>query len=37
VIYKGTGEYSKVAELKQQLLGALYELGPSMESKILNL
>ncbi|MCM4153273.1 tetratricopeptide repeat protein [Arenibacter sp. N53] len=37
VIYKATGEYSKVEELKTELLGAIYELGPSMESKIMNL
>lgn len=36
-IYKATGNYSKLLELKQELLGAIYELGPSMESKILNL
>ena len=36
-IYKATGNYSELLELKQELLGAIYELGPSMESKILNL
>ena len=36
-IYKATGEYSKVEELKAELLGAIYELGPAMESKILSL
>jgi tetratricopeptide (TPR) repeat protein len=36
-IYKATGAYSKVAELKQELLGAIYELGPTKENKILNL
>lgn len=36
-IYKAAGEYSKLAEIKEELLGAIYELGPSMESKILNL
>ncbi|MCK0146984.1 hypothetical protein MWU78_15105 [Arenibacter sp. F26102] len=36
-IYKAQGEYTKVKELKNELLGATYELGPSMESKIMNL
>ncbi|MBC8767936.1 hypothetical protein H4O18_08030 [Arenibacter sp. BSSL-BM3] len=36
-IYKAKGEYSKVKELKNELLGATYELGPSMENKIINL
>lgn len=36
-IYKASGEYSKVKEIKRELLGAIYELGPSMESKILKL
>jgi tetratricopeptide (TPR) repeat protein len=36
-IYKATGAHSKVAELKQDLMGAIYELGPSMENKILSL
>ncbi|MCK0190137.1 CDC27 family protein [Arenibacter sp. F20364] len=36
-IYKATGNYCKLSELKRELLGSIYELGPSMESKILNL
>ncbi|MCM4171431.1 tetratricopeptide repeat protein [Arenibacter sp. TNZ] len=36
-IYKASGEYLKVKELKNELMGAIYELGPAMESKIINL
>ncbi|MGJ8659481.1 MAG: tetratricopeptide repeat protein [Cellulophaga fucicola] len=33
-IYKAVGNTQKVKELKQELSGAIYELGPNMESKI---
>lgn len=33
-IYKANGEISKVKELKEELLGAAYELGPDMANKI---
>lgn len=36
-IYKANGTKIKVAELKEELLGAIYELGPTKESQILNL
>nr|WP_298925150.1 tetratricopeptide repeat protein [uncultured Allomuricauda sp.] len=36
-IYKASGTKIKVAELKEELLGAIYELGPNKESQILNL
>ncbi len=36
-IYKANGIEEEVSALKQELLGALYELGPNSEPKILNL
>jgi tetratricopeptide (TPR) repeat protein len=33
-IYKANGKMSKVNELKKELLGAAYELGPDMANKI---
>lgn len=36
-IYKANGNYKKVKELKQELVGAIYELGPVKESQILSL
>ena len=36
-ILKASGEQEKARELKSELLGALYELGPSGEAKIRNL
>ncbi|WP_036385642.1 tetratricopeptide repeat protein [Muricauda sp. MAR_2010_75] len=36
-IYKANGNLDKVRELKQELKGAAYELGPVKESQILNL
>jgi tetratricopeptide (TPR) repeat protein len=33
-IYKANGEMAKVAKLKEELLGASYELGPVMENEI---
>lgn len=36
-IYKANGNLDKVKELKQELKGAAYELGPVKESQILNL
>jgi tetratricopeptide (TPR) repeat protein len=36
-IYKAVGALDKVAKLKGELLGAIYELGPTMESQIKNL
>jgi len=36
-VYKANGEYKKVQELKQELTGAIYELGPVKEHHILSL
>jgi len=36
-IYKANGATEKVQELKGELIGAIYELGPSMEKQIQNL
>ncbi|UII79080.1 lipopolysaccharide assembly protein LapB [Flagellimonas sp. CMM7] len=36
-IYKANGNKTRVVELKQVLLGAIYELGPTKENQILNL
>ncbi len=36
-IYKANGLDSKVSVLKEELLGAIYELGPTKEGQILNL
>lgn len=36
-IYKANGATEKVKELKGELLGAIYELGPTMEKNIQNL
>ncbi len=36
-VYKANGKTKKVKEIKNELLGAIYELGPSMESNITNL
>lgn len=36
-IYKAAGEKDKVVLLKKELMGAIYELGPSMEDKIVRL
>lgn len=36
-IYKAAGKTKQVAELKSELSGAVYELGPSMEDKIARL
>ncbi|PWL38454.1 hypothetical protein DKG77_09320 [Flagellimonas aquimarina] len=36
-IYKANGIRTKVEELKQELLGAIYELGPNKEDEILGL
>ncbi|MRI00009.1 hypothetical protein GH721_05610 [Kriegella sp. EG-1] len=36
-VYKAVGYSDKVSELKKELTGAFYELGPLMESKILSL
>lgn len=36
-IYKEAGKENKVRELKEELLGAVYELGPLMENRIANL
>lgn len=33
-VYKANGEFEKVNVLKQDLLGAIYELGPGMEKNI---
>lgn len=33
-IYKAFGKYEKVKPLKEELLGSLYELGPTMKEKI---
>ncbi|WP_343485925.1 hypothetical protein [Allomuricauda sp. d1] len=36
-VYKANREFEKVTALKQELMGAVYELGPSSEAEILNL
>ena len=36
-IYKAIGEIDKVSPLKEELLASIYELGPTMEEKILKL
>ncbi|MHA7830775.1 MAG: tetratricopeptide repeat protein [Flagellimonas sp.] len=36
-IYKANGKTNKVSELKQELLGATYELGPVKEAQIVSL
>jgi Tfp pilus assembly protein PilF len=36
-VYKANGEHKKVQELKQELTGAIYELGPVKEHQILSL
>lgn len=36
-IYKANGEQDKVNEIKEELMGALYELGPGMEKQIYDL
>ncbi len=36
-IYKSVGDLEKIKPLKDELLASIYELGPSMESKIKNL
>jgi len=36
-VYKAAGMSEKVKELKEELIGAYYELGPLMENKIVNL
>ncbi|TVZ14623.1 tetratricopeptide repeat protein [Maribacter sp. MAR_2009_72] len=36
-VYKANGIYDKVRELKAELIGALYELGPHMEKQIQDL
>jgi tetratricopeptide (TPR) repeat protein len=36
-IYKANGATEKVKEIKGELLGAIYELGPTMEKNIQNL
>lgn len=36
-IYKANGNKTRVIELKKELLGAIYELGPTKENQILNL
>ncbi|PKB44756.1 tetratricopeptide repeat protein [Cellulophaga sp. RHA19] len=36
-IYKAAGDTEKVKELKTELTGAIYELGPNMEKKITSL
>ncbi len=36
-IYKASGMLEEARELKTNLLGAVYELGPNMEQKIINL
>lgn len=36
-VYKANGEYKKAQELKQELTGAIYELGPVKEHQILSL
>ena len=33
-VYKANGEEEKVAALKGELIGALYELGPNMEKQV---
>jgi tetratricopeptide (TPR) repeat protein len=33
-VYKANGQLEKVKELKVELIGALYELGPNMEKQI---
>jgi tetratricopeptide (TPR) repeat protein len=33
-IYKAAGKTDKVAPIKQELIGSLYELGPTMATKI---
>ena len=33
-IYKANGDLSKMNTIKKELLGAVYELGPNMKSKI---
>ncbi len=33
-VYKANGQKEKVKELKAELIGALYELGPSMEKQV---
>ena len=34
MIYKANNEMNKVAPIKKELLGSIYELGPNMEDKI---
>lgn len=36
-VYKANGDLEKVKELKGELMGAIYELGPSMKKQIQNL
>ncbi len=36
-VYKANGDLEKVKELKGELIGAIYELGPSMKKQIQNL
>jgi tetratricopeptide (TPR) repeat protein len=36
-VYKANGNMAKVKELKRELIGAIYELGPSMEKQIKDL
>ena len=36
-VFKANGEMTKVKELKEELIGALYELGPNMEKQVLDL
>ncbi|MEK6155553.1 CDC27 family protein [Flavobacteriaceae bacterium 3-367] len=36
-VYKEMGKETKVKELKKELMGAVYELGPLMENRIINL
>ncbi|WP_400072951.1 tetratricopeptide repeat protein [Zobellia russellii] len=36
-IYKATGQVEKAEEIKAELVGAVYELGPSSEKSIMNL
>ncbi|MFS4467989.1 tetratricopeptide repeat protein [Maribacter sp. 2210JD10-5] len=33
-VYKANGKFNKVKEIKEELMGALYELGPSMREQI---
>jgi tetratricopeptide (TPR) repeat protein len=37
IIYKANNEMAKIAPIKKELLSSIYELGPNLEKKIINL